>query len=58
VYFHLFSLLIVHGVTVEHSLYGIRRVVARNEILEQLLVVKREHEKDAEHKVHIYMADT
>ena len=37
-----------------------RSVVARNNnILKQLVLeAKREYEKDAEHKVHIYMADT
>jgi chaperone BCS1 len=35
-------------------------VVARNNnILKQLVLeAKREYEKDAEHKIHIYMADT
>jgi chaperone BCS1 len=40
--------------------YGVRSVVARNNnILKQLVLeAKREYEKDAEHRVHIYMADT
>ena len=44
----------------ERSPYGIHSVVARNNnILKQLVLeAKREYEKDAEHKVHIYMADT
>lgn len=39
---------------------GARSVVARNnDILKQLVLeAKREYEKDAEHRVHIYMADT
>lgn len=38
----------------------IRSVVARNnDILKKLVLeAKREYEKDAEHRVHIFMADT
>lgn len=42
------------------ELRGRRSVVARNnDILKRLVLeAKREYEKDAEHRVHIYMADT
>jgi mitochondrial chaperone BCS1 len=40
--------------------YILRSVVARNnDILKKLVLeAKREYEKDAEHRVHIFMADT
>jgi hypothetical protein len=40
--------------------HSFRSVVARNnDILKKLVLeAKREYEKDAEHRVHIYMADT
>lgn len=49
-----FSTLESHPDTTCHS------VVARNnDILKRLVLeAKREYEKDAEHRVHIYMADT
>ena len=47
-------------VTGTHTTRGTCSVVARNNnILKQLVLeAKREYEKDAEHRVHIYMADT
>ena len=51
-----------HAVTHNTRIFtvGARSVAARNNnILKQLVLeAKREYEKDAEHKVHIYMADT
>ena len=39
--------------------YGASVVARNNDILKRLVLeAKREYEKDAEHRVHIFMADT